>query len=162
MGWLDIGVIVIIAIAAISGLKTGIIKAVLSLAGVLVGVILAGRFSTALAGQLTFLPSEGMAEIVAFAIILVGVMIVAVVLASVLKWIASAMLLGWVNRLGGAIFGFAMGAVFCGALLAIWVKWLGVSDAITESMVASLLLDKFPLVMALLPAEFDSVRSFFQ
>jgi len=162
MSWLDIAIIVAIAISTVLGLRTGLIKAVLSLAGVIVGVILAGRFSTSLAGQLTFIDSAEIAEVVAFAVILIGVMIVAAVLASLLKWVASAMLLGWVNYLGGAIFGLAMGAIFSGALLAIWVKWLGVSDPITESFLAEFLLGQFPVILALLPGEFDSIRSFFQ
>jgi len=162
MSWLDIVLIVVIVFSTFLGLRTGIIKAVLSLAGVIVGVILAGRYYVLLADQLAFIPSEGVAKIVAFAIILIGVMVVAAILASMLKWAASAVMLGWVNHLGGAIFGFVLGAIFCGALLAIWVKWLGVSSTITESIVAPILLDKFPLILALLPDEFDTIRSFFQ
>ena len=89
-------------------------------------------------------------------------MVIAITLARLLKWAASVMLLGWVNRLGGATLGLVLGAIFCGALLAIWVKWLGVGSTITESIVAALLLDKFPLILALLPDEFDAIRSFFQ
>ena len=162
MNWLDIIIIVLIAIPTLIGLRIGIIKAALSLAGVIVGVILAGRFYLALARGLTFIPQETLAKIVAFAIILVGVMIVAGVLASVLKWIASVVMLGWVNRLGGAILGFVLGAIFCSALLAIWTKFLGVEGPIGESGLATLLLDRFPMVLALLPEEFDTVRSFFQ
>ena len=162
MNLLDIGIIVIIVISVVMGLRVGIIKAVLSLVGVIVGVILAGRFSTPLAGQLTFIPHEGMAKITAFAIILIAVMIAAAILASILKWAVSAIMLGWVNRLGGALFGLVLGAIFCGALLAIWVKWLGISNIVTESIAAAILLDKFPLILALLPDEFDAVRSFFQ
>ena len=57
---------------------------------------------------------------------------------------------------------FGGAAIFSGALLAMWVKWLGVSDPITESFLAEFLLGQFPLVLALLPGEFDSIRSFFQ
>ena len=71
-------------------------------------------------------------------------------------------MLGWVNRLGGAAFGFVLGAVFCSALLAIWAKFLGVDGPIAESSLAALLLDRFPIILALLPSEFDAVRSFFQ
>ena len=162
MSWLDIVLIVVIVFSTFLGLRTGIIKAVLSLAGVIVGVILAGRYYVLLADQLPFITSEGVAKIVAFAIILIGVMVVAVVLASLLKWAASAMMLGWVNHLGGAIFGLVLGAVLCGALLAIWVKFLGIQSAIAESGLAMILLDRFPLVLALLPDEFDTIRSFFQ
>lgn len=162
MNWLNIILIIVLAIFSFLGLKTGIIKTVLSLAGLIVGVILAGQYYVALSEQLSFISQSGVAEVVAFAIILVGVMIIAVVLARLLKWAASVVMLSWVNNLGGAVFGLILGAIFSGALLAIWVKWVGVGSAITESMVAELLVDKFPLVLALLPDEFDAVRSFFQ
>ncbi len=162
MNWLDIVIIVLIAIPTLIGLRIGIIKTVLSLAGGIVGVILAGRFYVALSEQLTFIPQENLAKIAAFAIILIGVMIITGVLASVLKWIASVVLLGWVNRLGGAIFGFVLGAIFCSALLAIWAKFLGIEGPVAGSGLATLLLDQFPIVLALLPEEFDAVRSFFQ
>ncbi len=162
MSLLDIAIIVIIGIAAFTGLKIGIIKAVLTLAGVIVGVILAGRFYVVLAEQLTFISQDTLARVVAFAIILVGVILVASIIAGVIKWLASIVLLGWVNRLGGALLGLIMGGIFCSALLAIWTKFLGISDLIAESALADFLLDYFPMVLALLPEEFDSVRSFFQ
>ena len=162
MNWLDLVIIVLIAIATLIGLRIGIIRAVLSLVGVIVGVLLAGRFYSALAGGLTFIPQETLAKIVAFAIILVGVMLVAGVFASVLKWIASVVMLGWVNRLGGAMLGLVLGAIFCSSLLAIWAKFPSIAGPVAESGLASLLLDRFPMVLALLPREFDAVRSFFQ
>ena len=66
----------------------------------------------------------------------------------------------WLS-LAGAALGFVLGAIFCGAILAIWVKFLG-AGAIADSGIATLLLDRFPLVLALLPSEFDGIRSFFQ
>ncbi|NQT05224.1 MAG: CvpA family protein [Dehalococcoidia bacterium] len=162
MSWLDIAVIVIIGIATLIGLKIGIIKAVLTLAGVIVGVLLAGRFYIALAVHLTFIPQETLARVVAFAIILTVVVLIAGIIAGVLKWLASIILLGWVNRLGGALLGLIMGSILCGALLAMWTKFLGISDPIAESALATFLLDRFPMVLALLPGEFGSVRPFFQ
>ncbi len=163
MNWLDIVIIVTLAISTFLGLRTGIIKAVLSLAGVIVGVILAGLLYVPLSEQLSFIQQAGVAKVVAFAIILIGVMVIAVVLARLLKWAASVMMLSWVNHLGGAVFGLALGAIFCSALLATWVKWLGIgSTTITESIVAAFLLDKFPMILALLPDEFDAIRSFFR
>ncbi len=162
MNWLDIVIIVVIAISAFGGLKNGLIKAVLSLAGLIVGVVLAGRYYTPLSEQLTFIPQDNIARIVAFAIILIGVMIIAGVLANLLKWAVSVVMLGWVNRIGGAIFGLVLGAVFCGALLAMWIRFMGIQSIIVESAMTNMLLDFFPVVLALLPDEFDAVRSFFQ
>ena len=161
MDWLDIVIIVLIAVPAFLGLKAGIIKALFTVAGVIIGVVLAGHFSDSLGGILTFISDPGIAKVVAFAIILIGVMIVATVLAILVKWAVSAVLLGWVNRLGGAFLGLILGFVFCGAALTMWVKFLGISGVIEESFLAGVLLNGFPLVLALLPSEFDSVRPFF-
>ncbi len=162
MSWLDIIILIILIISALVGLKVGIIKAVLSIIGVVVGVVLAGRFYGAFAEHLTFIPHAGLAKIVAFAIILVVVMIAAAIAAALIKWAISAVLMGWVNRLGGAVFGVLLGAIFCGALLTIWVKFVGIADPVQGSALAALLVDNFPMVLALLPDDFNSVRSFFQ
>ena len=162
MYWLDIVIIVIIAIATFIGLRTGIIRAVLSLAGLIVGIILAGRYYIPFSEQLFFIPQASVAKIVAFAIIVIGVMVVAAVLAWLAMWLTSLVMLGWVNRIGGALFGLVLGVILCGALLAIWVKLFGIQGAPAESILTPILLDYFPLVLALLPDEFEAIRSFFQ
>ena len=162
MSWLDIVLLVALVIPTFLGLRIGIIKAVLSLAGLIVGVLLAGRFYVPFSEQLTFIPQDNVAKIVAFIIILAGTMVVATVLASLLKRVVSAILLGWVNRIGGAIFGLVLGATFFAALLAVWGKFVSIGETIAESALARLLLDYLPLVLTLLPDEFDTVRSFFQ
>ncbi len=162
MNWLDIVIIVIILISTLRGLKDGLIKTLLSLAGLIVGVILAGRYHAALAERLTFIPQSSLANIVAFAIILVVVILIASIVAAVLRWTVSMVMLGWLNHLGGAAFGFITGAIFCGALLAVWVKFLGTQGPVAGSALAPLLLDRFPMILALLPKEFDRIRSFFK
>ena len=159
MNWLDFVIIAAVAIPTFIGLKIGLIKAVLSLAGLIVGVILAGCFYVPLSEQLTFIPQATVAKVVAFAIILIGVMIIAGVLAMVLKWITSVIMLGWVNRIGGAVFGLVLGAILCGAVLALWIKFFGAGEVITNSSLAAIL-SRFP-VLSLLPGEFDSIRSLF-
>ncbi len=161
MNWLDIVILVAIAIAVFLGLRMGLIKAALSLAGLIIGVVLAGHYYTPFSQQLAFIPGEGIAKVVAFAIILIGVMIIAAVLARLLTWAAKVIMLGWVNHLGGAVFGLLLGVIFCSALLAMWVNFVGMEGAIAKSTIAPILLDRFPVVLALLPGEFDGVRSFF-
>jgi len=162
MNWLDIVVLVVIAISTVIGLKVGIIKAFFAVAGVIIGVFLAGRFSGSLADRLSFISDADVAGVVAFAVILIAVMIIAIILAVVIKWATSAVMLGWINRLGGAVLGLILGAIFCAALLTMWVNFQGISSAVSGSFLARFLVDKFPIVLALLPAEFDSVRYFFK
>jgi len=161
MNWLDIVLLVALVAASFMGLKQGLIKAVLSLAGLIVGVILASNFYKTLGNSLEFIPNETAAGIIAYALILIIVMIIASVLARLLKTIISIAMLGWVNRLGGAIFGLILGVILWGAILAVWVKFFG-AGLVTESLIAGVLLDKFPLVLALLPGEFDSIRNYFK
>jgi membrane protein required for colicin V production len=162
MSWLDIVILVALIIPAFIGLKQGLIKAAFSLAGLIIGVVLAGNFYQLLSKMLGFLPNEDIANIIAFTLILVGTLVIATVLAHLLKFIASVMMLGWVNHLGGAVFGFMLGAIFVSALLTIWIKFLGIAEIISEANLAVILLDRFPTVLALLPEEFDAIRSFFQ
>jgi membrane protein required for colicin V production len=161
MNWLDIVLLVVLVIAVVMGLKMGLIKAVLLVVGIIVGVVLAGQFSAALGERLTFISSEGVAKGVAFAIIMLAVLAAAAIAAALLTWATKLVMLGWINRLGGAILGLFLGALFCGALLAMWVYFLGTAEAITESAIATVLLDRLPVVLALLPAEFNSVSSSF-
>ena len=89
------------------------------------------------------------------------VLAAAALVAWLLSKVVEAISLGWVNRLGGAVFGLFFGALLLGSVLALWVKFFGAGPAISGSGLASLLLDKFPVVLALLPGDFDAVRSFF-
>jgi len=161
MNWLDILIAIILVISIIMGIKTGLIKTVLSLAGLIVGIFLAGRFYVTLGEKLTFLPDKA-AEILAYILILLVVMIFASILAAVLGKIISAIMLGWVNRLGGAIIGLCLGSLLIAAILAIWVKYAGSNNIVTESKFGKIFLDWFPVILGLLPQEFDRVRSFFK
>jgi len=161
MNWLDIILIIALVGSAFIGLWIGIIRAALALVGLIVGVVLAGNFYEPVSSWFGFIPNDDAANIVAFILILVGVMLLAALLARLLKLAASITMLGWVDRIGGAVFGFLMGAILWSALLATWVKFLG-TGLVTESFLAGVLLDKFPLILALLPEEFDAISDFFQ
>jgi membrane protein required for colicin V production len=160
MNWFDIVIIIVIAIPTFIGLKAGIVKALFIVVGGIVGIVLAGRYSDQLATAFSESPEDWM-KVVAFAVILLVVLIIASIAAKLVKWALSAVLLGWVNSLGGAILGFILGAFFCAAVLTMWVKYMGAGDILTGSALASFLLDGFPIALGLFPAEFDSVRDFF-
>jgi membrane protein required for colicin V production len=161
MNWLDVLIIIGLVISIVSGIKQGIIKVLFTLAGGIIGVVLAGRYSDSLAGKLSFISDPNIAGIAAFVIILLATMIVAMILAFIVKKIASAILLGWIDKLGGAVIGLLMGAIFIGAILAMYLRYQGPNDAITNSALATFLLDKFGIVLGLLPSEFKAIRDFF-
>jgi membrane protein required for colicin V production len=160
MHWLDIILLVALVIPTFIGLKQGLIKAVLSLVGLIIGVVLAGNFYKQVANVLGFIDNPDVANIIAYVIILGVVLVIAAVAAKLLKTFIKAVMLGWVNNTGGAIFGFIIGMIFLGAIIATWEKFFG-PDMLAKSFIAEFLLDKFPLVLGLLPEEFDVVRDFF-
>ena len=103
MNWLDIVLIIAIGITTFIGLRKGIIKMALTLGGLVLGIFLAGRYYVPFSEYLTLISSPVWAKVAAFAIIFVGVMVVAAVVAHFLERLASAILLGWVNRLGAVL-----------------------------------------------------------
>ncbi len=162
MNWLDIVLLILIVVPTLIGLKNGIVKAAFTVAGMVIGIVLASRFSTQLGEAMTFISDPGWAKILAFAIIFIVIMVIAGIGAKLVKNVLSAIMLNWVNRLGGAVLGLVLGVLFCGAILSIWVQYLGAGDTVTNSALAAFLLDKFPIILGLLPAEFNGVKDFFQ
>lgn len=162
MNWIDIVILVILALLVFRGLTQGLIKSLAGLLGLIVGVMLAGRFNEDLAGSLfSFISNPDIANIVAFVAIILAVWIIFAVIANLLTKLASIVFLDWVNRLAGAVLGLLIGMFIAGAALAAWAKFFG-GDALTDSFMAGFLLDKFPFILSLLPAQFDSVKEFFQ
>ena len=161
MNYLDIVIIVYLIISVLSGVAQGLIRSLLSIIGLIVGIILASNSYQQFGGVLTFIPNADVANIVAFVIILLIVVAIAAVIAFLLRSLIKAIMLGWVDRLGGGILGLILGALSVSALLAIVAKMTD-SSLITGSALAAFFLDKFPMIMGLLPKEFDVIRNFFQ
>jgi membrane protein required for colicin V production len=161
MNWLDILILITLAASVIGGLATGIVKGLVSLAGLMLGIFLAGLYYETVAGWLGFISNPDIAKTAAFIAIVVVVMIIAGLVGSLLHKLISAIMLGWLDHLLGGVLGLLIGAVSWGALLALWAKFFS-ADAVSGSFMAKILLDKFPLVLALLPPSFDSVKNFFK
>jgi len=148
--------------SVLAGWKFGLIRSLFGLIALIVCIVLASRFYGPLAVDLLdriFQPN--ISAILSFLIIFIfaigaiGIVIVR------LNQLVTVSILNWVNKFGGAVFGLLIAAIILGALLAIILKLLGDQTFITGSIIASFLLDKFPVVLSLLPSEFNAVRSFF-
>jgi membrane protein required for colicin V production len=164
VNWLDIIIILMLLIATVMGLRRGLIQTVLPLGGIMLGIVLAGLFYDSMANWLsTWLDSPSQAKIAGFVIIFSVVVAVVMVIAWLLSGFFKLMLLGWVDKLGGAFFGLAIGILASSAVLAVIAKFpfSSVEGTVRGSGVAAFFLDHFPLVLGLLPREFDNVHQFF-
>lgn len=161
MNWLDIVIIVIILLFGMMGLWKGAISAVFSIVGLVGGIALAGRYYQTLASIVS--PSGAIwLGIAAYVIILVATLIVASIMGWLIARLVHITMLGWVDRVVGFVFGAGVGGMLCGAVLAIASKYLpGTEQAISHSAMAKLLMEQIPLLLALLPGEFDFIHDFF-
>jgi membrane protein required for colicin V production len=161
MNWLDIVIIVVIVLLGLGGLRQGIIRTAFGIAGLIGGKALAGRYYDELAA--VFSPTGATwVNIAAYAIILIATLIVAGVVGHLVAKAVSFAALGWLDKLVGCILGVFIGGLFCAAILAILLKYYPSTEAVIgQSGVAKFLMDQFPLLLALLPEEFDFIRDFF-
>jgi membrane protein required for colicin V production len=161
MNWLDIAIIVAALLLGFVGLRQGIVRTVFGIAGLIGGIVLAGRYYGALARVLS--PGGAIwASVAAYAIILIATLVVAGLVGHFIAKLVSLAALGWLDRLIGFLLGVFVGLLLSAAALAIVAKIYPGSEAtISQSVVARFLIAQLPLVLALLPKEFGSIRNFF-
>jgi len=161
MNWLDIVIIIVAAIFGLVGLWRGAIRTAFGIAGLVLGIILAGRYYRSLAALLSP-DGASWAGIAAYAIILIATMIIAGVIGWIVAKLVHITLLGWLDRLVGGILGVGIALLLVAAMLAIVSKYLpGAVETISQSLLARFLIERFPLLLALLPEEFDFIRDLF-
>jgi membrane protein required for colicin V production len=146
MNWLDIVIIVVIVLLGIVGLRQGLIRTVFGIAGLIGGIVLAGRYYDELAALL-FPSGATWANIAAYAIIAIATLVVAGVIGWLLAKLVNFAALGWLDRLVGFILGVVIGGLLCAAILAIVVKYYpGMEATISQSVIAKFLTGAFPLL----------------
>ena len=110
--WIDWVIAVIVLISVISAASSGFFIEAFSLAGVVLGLLIASwNFQRLMPWIMQFVHTPAIAEAIAFIVIAVGIMVVAGLLGRVLRWSAKSIGLGWLDRLVGAAFGFLKGCV---------------------------------------------------
>lgn len=190
MNWLDIVILVVLCVFTFLGLKRGLIQAVIPLFGLITAIYLAGRMQESLAKSLGFIDNDSVANIVAFGIILGGVFLVVCVIAIAMKKFVSVMFLGWIDKQGGAVLGFVVGWLICSMVVAVMARYAalptelpedpdsGANGSLVESLdlggvrkssynvidgssLATFQIDTFPIILGLLPSDFDLVKDYF-
>src|SRR5688500_428385 len=164
MNWVDIGILGLVGASTLMGLYWGLIRQVIAVVGLAGGIFFAGRFYEPVAVFLHSPDGEGLiadpnwARIIAFVLVMVGFSLVLGVAASTLRIVANLLFLGWLDNLLGALLGLIMSMMLVMALLAVATVFpvSGLSDDVRESQVAQWLSNFVPLVLAMLPPEFQN------
>jgi membrane protein required for colicin V production len=154
MHWADIVALVLITWFVIRGIVSGLILSLFRLAGIVAGIIVSIKYqydvSQWLLTQFPTFPDE-IARLTASAVIFMGVIILAQVLASAVKALADFALLSWLDKLGGLVIGFLK------AILLISLIYWGMTMLPSNSVVASIQRDtvSYQLFGNAAPAAYD-------
>ena len=121
MNWLDFVLIAIVVIAAFLGMRTGLIGAAITAIVVLIGWLLAGRFSDDIGGLVgDSLSNDTWVTAISYAVIVVLAIIVARIVARIVRpllAVATLGLTGMMDKLGGLVMGLIIGGAVAGALV---------------------------------------------
>jgi membrane protein required for colicin V production len=138
MNLFDCFLIAILAYSTIVAFVRGIILELFSLGGLVAGILVASwnyNHVAVVLGHLIATPA--IAQIVAFLLIIIGVMVLSALLGRALNRTAHAIGLGFFDRLLGALFGFARGCLFGVAILMAIAAFLPHSAWIANSRLSS-------------------------
>lgn len=119
MDFIDIVFAVILGFAAFRGIKNGLFVEIASLVSFFIGIYIAVKFSYIVGG---FIGDSKTAKVAAFVITLIAVVIAIHSLAKVFSKIASWVFLGWLNKLGGAVFAVLKTVLLLGIVLSLFQK----------------------------------------
>jgi membrane protein required for colicin V production len=159
MNWLDAAIVIVIAWFTFAAFRAGIIREVVTVIALVVGVLAAGFYYDDLAENvLLFIDDDTAANVTAF-VVLFGAMALGGQLAAILlKQVAGLLALGWLDHLAGAAFGFLKGLILVEVFLILFTTfpYLGLDATIRGSAIAPLFLDGGPVLLKLLPGEFNS------
>ena len=156
MNLFDWFLVAILAYSTVVAFVRGILLELFSLGGLVAGILLAAWNYPALAALLSrIITTAATADVVAFLLIAVGVMIVAALVGRTLHRTADAIGLGFFDRLLGAGFGFARGCLLGVAILMAATAFLPKTDWIENSHLAPYFLAGVHAVSFVVPHDLD-------
>ena len=154
MNWVDIIIVIILAIGLGKGLANGFVRGIFGIAALVLGVVIAAgnyeRVAEVLLSRLQ-VGADGQAIIaflIVFVIVLILVSVVGRLIAKALK-LAS---LGWMDRLAGGVLGLIMASLFTGVvLLLVVMAGLESNTGVARSVVAPTVIVVMDNVVAFAP-----------
>lgn len=163
MNLIDIIILASLSIGVLAGFFWGLIRQVIAVVGLIGGLIVAGKYYADLAAFLHGRDGNGLvaddnwAHIIAFVGILLLVSLAIGVIGSVLRVVARLLFLGWLDRLLGALLGLIIALTLTMALVVVSTVFPvpGLSDSVRDSQVARFFSGYIPVVLSMLPPEFQ-------
>ena len=132
MNFVDVVILILIVMSAVAGFRSGLIRSIFSLTGLILGIVIASWNYKRIADErMPLLHSRPLSEAIWFCLLALGVMLAAGLIGLLVKKVVHGIGLGWLDKLAGLVFGFLRGAVLvtlCIVTLAAFfpdTHWLG-------------------------------------
>lgn len=156
MSWLDAMLLILLAGAILSSWRSGLIQEVFTFGGLVVGIILAGQLYRPVADAVAGPSASNLAYAAAFLAILIGVWLAAGIGAQFLRAAVRTLHLGWLDRLGGILFGVLKGLVWIFIIVIVLRRFpfYDTGSLVEESRVADWAYRNAQIILALLPRGF--------
>jgi len=185
MNWLDFAIISTLAVGAIFGIRTGIIRAGFAAAAVIFGMVILGevtRYAGVWFGD--YVEDEAVIRVAGYVMTFVLSVSIAAVSAMVVRKCVYSLFLGWTDRLAGLALGLVVAVGIStvaivtmtnlaedqveaaeGQEAAVWESTLqeyGVEEAMVNSLSESALVPAFSVVIDSVPVNLDFIPSDFR
>jgi len=148
--------VLIVVLSTVMAFQRGFIRVLLSLGGLIAGIIVASWNYPVVAANLSrWISNFQTAEVVAFVLILILVMVLFAVVAKILRTTVKAIGLGFIDRLLGAAFGFLRGLLIGVAAMMAVTAFAPESSWIQHSQLAPYFLSGVHAVSFVVPEHFQ-------
>ena len=122
MSIVDIILLICFIPALISGLRKGLIAQLVAIISIFAGIWVSFEFASIISQWLSqyIEAPENVLQIIAFALIMVGVFVTLGIIGKMLEGILNLVMLGWANKLLGVVFSFVKCALVTGLLIMVF------------------------------------------
>jgi len=164
VNWLDLVFLIILLWAVRSSWETGLVQEAFTLAGLVFGILMAGQLYRPFARTLFGPAPNNLANAITFLAILLAIWFGATFMGRLVRDTVHWIMLGWLDRLGGLLFGLLKGFVVIEIFLIVFARFpvLNTEELIQGSIIASWIQQYAPVVMALLPPDFRQLTNVFR
>src|SRR5689334_5891505 len=139
MSTLDTAIVVVLVLSGALGIYWGFIRQVLSVVGLVAGLVLASRYGDRVADWLSsFISSDTVVQALGFLIVLIAVSALVSLLATLLRRFVGLLFLGWLDHLIGGVLGVLQGVLLSTVILLVAAVFPTAlfANALAESRIA--------------------------
>ncbi len=152
MSWVDLAIVVVLAMATLGGLAQGFFRSICSLLGLVIGLELAAwNYGRIAALVRPIVPVEAVDNVIGFLVIALLVMAVANLVGGIVSDTVRKMGLGCVDKLGGAVVGFVQGALLVVLVIVVTVAFFPKEQWLAEARLPQMFLGACHLSTDLTP-----------